>query len=65
MKKTDTFFEIARHIFVQLYQGGDEQLRQILEQIGLMLVLPEIGFNYIYKKEMVNEEHLLTLNRNN
>ena len=61
VKKTDTFFEIARHIFVQLYKGGDEQLRQILEQIGLMLVLPEIGFNYIYKKEMVNEEHLLTL----
>ena len=48
----------SRHIFVQLYKGGDEQLRQILEQIGLMLVLPEIGFNYIYKKEMVNEEHL-------
>ena len=64
--KTDTLSQIARYIYVNLFERGDGRMRQLLTQIGLTLLLPEIGFKYVFriqmeKKEIEKLEHSLTL----
>ena len=59
--KTDSFFKIARHVFTYVFQDCDNQMRQILLQIGVVLLMPEMGFKYVLRTETVKQEHPLTL----